>query len=377
MSSAIFDENFYLSNYPDIKAAVDAGGFTSGLEHFEQNGLSAGRVLVSPLYNEESYLQANPDVAAAVATGDYSSGLQHFILSGEAKGRSGLTFNEEFYLQKYPDVAEAVEAGDFSSGLDHFLAFGQAEGRSGDLFFDEKFYLEKYPDVAEAVEAGDFSSGLQHFLLFGKGEDRSGTPFNEEVYLDLDSNSDVAEAVEAGNFSSGLQHYVQYGQNEEERLALFSGTSGNDIITGFGEGSTIIGIEVTTPDVGTVQFENSGEDQVDTLIGGAGTDLFILGIAPSSSNIQGGDPSFYVGGGSADYAVIQNFELGQDDIQLAGYQSFFYNVEVVDGSLNISTRDFSTGDESTGNGDLIAIVEGVTSIPQFSDGTSTGTVQLG
>lgn len=366
MSFAIFDENFYLSNYPDVQAAVDAGNFSSGLEHFQQYGLAAGRVVVSPLYNEESYLQTNPDVAAAVAAGAFSSGLQHFIQFGEAAGRSGLTFDQELYLRKYPDIAAAVEAGAFSSGLEHFIQFGRAEGRSGDLFFGESFYLQRYPDVAEAVDSGDFNSGLQHFILSGEDEGRSGTHFNEEVYLEL--NPDIAAAVEAGDFSFGLQHYEQLGQFNQARLALFSGTSGNDIITGFGEGSTITGVDVTGAGEGTVRSENLGDGEVDTLTGGAGTDLFILGTASPVPGIPQRIPqSFYEGGGNADYAVIRNFEPGEDDIQLAGFQPFFYNIQPVNGSLNISTIE----------GDLIAIVEGVTSELQFASGTSPGTLQLG
>ena len=320
MSFAIFDENFYLSNNPDVKAAVDAGAFSSGLQHFQQNGLAEGRVLVSPFYDEEFYLQTNPDVAAAVDEGALSSGLQHFI------------------------------------------DFGEAEGRSSGLIFDEEFYLQTNPDVAAAVDEGALSSGLQHFILFGKEEGRSRSPLNEEVYLEL--NPDVAAAVNAETFSSGLQHYEQYGQFENDRIALFSGTSGNDVITGFGEGSSITGIDVTKSDEGTVKSENGGDGEVDTLIGGAGTDLFILG---ASSSFQGIPQAFYDGGGSADYAVIRNFEPGSDTIQVAGYQSFFYNLKPVNGSVNISTID----------GDLIAIVEGVTSLSPLSGDSSPGTFQYG
>lgn len=320
MSFDIFDESFYLSNYPDVKAAVDAGGFTSGLEHFQKHGLAEGRVLVSPFYDEEFYLKTNPDIAAA------------------------------------------VESGAFKSGLQHFIEFGEAEGRSSGLIFDEEFYLQKNPDVAAAVESGAFSSGLQHFMMFGKDEGRSRSPFNEEVYLEL--NPDVAAGVKAGTYSSGLQHYEQYGQFENDRLALFSGTSGADVITGFGNGSSITGIDVTKSDEGTVKSEKAGDGEVDTLIGGAGTDLFILGAASSGLSIP---QAFYDGGGSADYAVIRNFEQGSDTIQVGGYQSFFYKLQPVNGNLNISTI----------NGDLIAIVEGVTSLSALSGASSPGTFQFG
>lgn len=362
MSFAIFDESYYLRSNPDVKAAVDAGTFSSGLQHFEQYGLAEGRVLVSLLYNEAAYLQTNPDVAAAVAAGTFSSGLQHFILYGEAEGRSGFTFDEEFYLQKYPDVAKAIAAGTFSSGLEHYVQFGQAEGRTGDLFFDEKFYLQQYPEIQEEIASGDFSSGLQHYIQVGRAEGRSATPFNEEVYLEL--YPDVAAAVETGTFSSGLQHYDQYGQTEG-RFALFSGTSGNDNITSFGKSSTITGVDISLVDPGTVESENAGAGEVDILTGGSGSDLFLLGI---TSSFPGIPQVFYDDEGSDDYAVIQNFQPGSDVIQLAGYQAFFYNLQEVDGNLNISNAT---------NGDLIAIVEGVTSLSPLADESSAGRFQLG
>lgn len=365
MSFAIFDESYYLSNYPDVAAAVKAGTVASGLQHFQQFGLAEGRVLVSPFYKEESYLQTNPDVAAAVNAGTIKSGLQHFIQSGETEGRSGLAFDENLYLQKYSDVAEAVKAGSLKSGLEHFITFGKNEGRSGDLFFDEQYYLQTNPDVAEAVKAGTIKSGLQHFTLYGKAEGRSGVTFNADVYLEL--NPDVAAAVNAGSLKSGLEHYIEYGQSEG-RLALFSGTRGNDTITGFGEGSTITGVDITRTDRGSVRTENAGKGEVDILIGGAGSDLFILGIAASFQGIPSGVPApFYDGGGSNDYAIVRNFEPGKDTIQMAGFQSFLYRSEVVNGSLNISTN----------SGDLVATVEGVTSLSQLSSSSSSGTFQLG
>lgn len=325
MSFAIFDERYYLANNPDVQAAVSAGTFKSGLEHFQIHGQAEGRTSVSPYYDEQSYLQANPDVASA------------------------------------------VEAGTFKSGLQHFIQFGETEGRSGNSLFDEQLYLQRNSDVAAAVEAGSFKSGWQHFLQYGKNEGRSGTYFNEDIYLDL--NPDVATDVQAGSFKAGIDHYTQYGQYETQRLALFSGTSGNDTVTGFGEGSTITGVDINRVSAGSVRSENLGRNEVDTLIGGPGTDLFVLGNASSFPGIPVSIPQgYYEGNGDADYATIKNFEQGKDTIQFAGYQSFFYTSEVVNGNLNVSTI----------NGDLVAVVEGVTSpLSPLSSSTSSGIIQVG
>lgn len=396
MSFDIFDESFYLATNPDVENAVDEGDFSSGLQHFQQFGLAEGRVSVSPLYNEDLYLQANPDVANAVASGVFSSGLQHYIQLGEAEGRNGLfglyneqaylqsypdiaddvasgefssgfqefieegldegrfdaLFNEQYYLQKYPDVANAVASGTFSSGLQHFLQYGLDEGRSGGSVFNEGFYLRRYPDVANAVASGEFSSGLQHFAQFGEAESRSGTPFNEQAYLAL--SPEVAEDIDDGDFISGLDQYLQVGQFEDTEN-LFSGTSGNDIIVSFNDdsGSAITGVEVinVTADEGElsdVLLGSFGVGEVDILIGSQEDDEFYLGFGVSPSNPN--PTPLYVGGGNSDYALIRNFDLGENEIVLAGSPSE-YTSQVVNGSLNISTS----------SGDLIGVVEGVTS----------------
>lgn len=265
MSFAIFDENYYLANNPDVKAAVDAGNFSSGLQHFQQTGLAEGRVLVSPYYDEQFYLRANPDVAAAVAAGGLRSGLQHYIQNGETEGRSAGAFNEQIYLAIYPDVAAAVT---------------------------------------------------------NRG------------------------------FSSGLQHYIQFGQFEANRVGWFLGTSGNDIITSFGQGfSAITGISYDNL-VNNLLTGGavSGVGSVDTLIGKEGADVFALGY-PSVSLLNSAPQQFYVGRGNSDYALIQNFESGRDVIGLQGAIEN-YNLQAVNGNLNISTA----------SGDLIGIVEGVTSL---------------
>lgn len=272
MTFAIFDENFYLANNPDVSAAVNAKIFSSGLQHFQIAGLAEGRVQVSPYYNEQLYLRNYPDVAGRIAAGAFKSGLQHYIQNGESEGRSPGTFDEEGYLVRYPDIKAAVNAG---------------------------------------------------------------------------------------SFSSGLQHYIQYGQYETNRVGFFSGSGGVDIITGFGANTDITGIDIagyTQRVDGTFSYTSSrfGAGEIDTLIGGPGRDIFTLG-ARNAKGVPFLD--FYDGNKNADYARIQNFQPGIDLIRLGGFSKISFKLEPVGGNLNISTS----------SGDLIAIVEGVTSLAEIPD----------
>ena len=380
MSFAIFDEEFYLANNPDVQAAVKAGSFKSGLEHFQQYGIKEHRVSVSAFYEETDYLQKYPDVATAVKNGAFNSGLQHYIEYGETEGRqaNGL-FDEQFYLQRNPDVALAVKNGAFHSGLQHYIEYGKSEGRQVSVLFDEEFYLRKNPDVAAAVKAGSVNSGLAHYLQFGQAEGRSGTNFNELGYTIgelrypfVQGNSDVAIAVKNGIFGSALEHYIKYGQFED-RGGIFTGTRGNDTVTGFGQIDTIYGI-ARSPGLASyylgggksLNFDSFGVNEVDVLVGGSGKDRFVLGVLlPDRYPLP---RSFYIGGGNADFATIENFELGKDTLVLAG-STYNYLFSKSDGDLNIflSASNIYGFREPLSSPDLVATVKGVTSVSQIEN----------
>lgn len=273
-------------------------------------------------------------------------------------------FNEQFYLASNSDVAAAVSAGTFSSGLQHFTSFGLQEGRTQiSSIYSEQNYLNTYSDVAAAVGSGVFRSGLQHYFQAGFDEGRSGifgSFFNDNAYLA--ANPDVAAAVAAGSLSSALQHYITFGQ-AENRVGTFSGSSVNDVINGAGNATQIIGVDVNIDDTGFTRYGTYGSGEIDILIGGAGRDTFILG---AGSELPGVDPQqFYVDGGNNDYALIQNFTRGSDSIQLAGNPQD-YIPQSLNGSINI-----------TYFGDLVAIVQGATSLGIISQSPSTGTFVVG
>lgn len=127
-----FDEKYYLSQNPDVAAAVARGDYKSGMDHFNQAGHLEGRN-PNNVFREQDYLVANPDVAAQVAGGGFKSGFEHYQKYGKAEGRNPgvhAPFNEQAYLAANPDVAAQVKGGGFHNGFDHFLKYGQREGRN-------------------------------------------------------------------------------------------------------------------------------------------------------------------------------------------------------------------------------------------------------
>lgn len=117
------------------------------------------------IFNERFYLETHSDVAAAVAAGAFRSGEEHFTLYGAGEGRisTGL-FNRDYYLAKNPDVA-AAGVNPFL----HFMNYGWYERRDPSALFDTSDYLNTYGDVAAAG-----INPLSHYLNYGVHEGRMG-----------------------------------------------------------------------------------------------------------------------------------------------------------------------------------------------------------
>lgn len=81
------DADWYLAQYPDVRAAVQTGRFRSAKDHYRKDGFKENRLPVRPQVDEEYYLQANPDVAEAVRAGKVKSGYDHYLAFGYAERR--------------------------------------------------------------------------------------------------------------------------------------------------------------------------------------------------------------------------------------------------------------------------------------------------
>jgi hypothetical protein len=180
--------------------------------------------------------------------------------------------------------------------------------------------------------------------------------FSEALYLFV--NPDVKALIQQGKYKSGLEHYTQIGQtkpkaNGEAYESFFTGTAGSDTVQSFGKGKAAhlsgVNIEIVDQKGAAMPLrpQSLGKGEVDVLVGTKeGGNEFLLGsfITPVNPKAE----PFYVGGGDADYARVQNFDQGKDGVMLAGNPSD-YTVQPKAGNVQIATK----------SGDLVAIVEGV------------------
>jgi hypothetical protein len=315
----IFDEPYYLAQYPWVKPAIDAGIIKSGREHFEKFGQAAGLTKISRYFDEATYLAGNPDITPFVRT------------------------------PNNPNVP-------FATGLDHFIQYGYEEGRSRvSPNYDEAFYVATNRDLRSFIE-NNFKSGYQHFIQFGIRDRLLGTSFLEAVYLNR--NRDIGPLVNSGALTTGREHYFNFGKNEPNRTATFIGTSGNDTLTGIGVGNVeLVGV-TSSAGFGAGVSGSDGSNEFDTLIGGPGADTFVLAQPVFTSRVFViGYKTFYIGPG---FATIRNFTQGQDSIQLA--RSSFNNILVFpinnNRDLAIQTNRLSDFNGVTSSFDTLAVIEG-------------------
>jgi hypothetical protein len=211
--NSLFDEHYYLQEYPNVAAAVADGEFATGYDHYIKYGQYEG-YSPSPYWDESWYLQENPDVAAAVKAGTISSGFMHFYLYGQYENRPGLLyFNTSYYLANNPDVAAAVTAGTISSAFEHFVLYGQYEGRSPMKYFSSAVYDAHNEGIVPETTGETFSSDFEQFVEQGQYEGLiASNYYDEEIYLA--DNADVAAAVTAHQYPDGFQQWLEYGQYE-------------------------------------------------------------------------------------------------------------------------------------------------------------------
>ncbi|MCW6048843.1 calcium-binding protein [Microcoleus sp. A2-C5] len=324
---AIFDEKYYLSQYPWIQPAIDAGVIKSGREHFEKFGRAGGLTKVSRYFDEATYLAGNPDLA--------------------------------------PFVRTVNPNAPFATGLDHFIQFGYDEGQRRAQVspeYNESFYLANNSELQPFVQNGTFKSGYQHFVQFGAKEGRFGTSFFEAEYLK--QNPDIVPFVNSGTLKTGREHYFNFGKNEPNRSATFVGSRTNDVLTGVGVGNTeLVGVEVGIAPNGNRQYESFGTNEFDVLIGSPGIDTFVLGVPATAGNVI--PTPLYLGNGQA---TIRNFDIENDFIQLQGNSlSDGYSLTPVGGNLSIQRF-----------GDVLGVIEGGGSLNlTFQQSNGDGTFAIG
>jgi Ca2+-binding RTX toxin-like protein len=226
---------------------------------------------------------------------------------------------------------------------DNIDAFGGDDtvyGYGGDDIIDggagnDKLYGGNGNDIVYGGAGNDIVYGDcgDDVLAGGLGDDKIyGGDGNDRLYGG--SGNDI---VYGGNGND-----IIYGGNGNDKI---DGGNGNDVIDAVADSKLVLPF-------------SSSKDQIDTIKGGEGRDIFVLGMA-GDKKVGVTGSAYYVGGGDLDYAVIQDFQLGSngDKIQLFSQTTTpsDYVLGTVANGLPNGVGIYYTKDNAH---DLIGIVQG-------------------
>ncbi|MEO1445116.1 MAG: hypothetical protein AAFV46_02570, partial [Cyanobacteria bacterium J06635_11] len=203
-----------------------------------------------------------------------------------------------------------------ADGRDDIVGTEERDSDSADL--SVRLFGTNDDDVIRGLGGNDLLRG-------GNGADMlSGDDGNDRLFGD-NGNDTLNGGAGDDNLTGGR------GQD------ILTGGAGNDRLVGGNGRDTLTGVSPLLDGM-------SGLGEIDTLVGQANGDTYVLGNEASR---------FYVGMGDSDYAIVRGFNSRQDVIVLQG-SAADYALERTTGNLPRGTGIFSTND---GN-DLVGIVQG-------------------
>lgn len=154
-------------------------------------------------------------------------------------------------------------------------------------------------------------ANVEALKLLGTAVSGTGNSLNNYIW-----GNDYANILNGKGGNDYLSGYggndYLYGEDGDDRL---QGNLGNDYLYGGIGNDTLAGASLS-------YAGETGQGNIDSLTGGAGKDTFVLGGVQGSGEFIG-TARFYDDGnlltsGTSDYALITDFKVGEDIIQLAG-----------------------------------------------------------
>jgi Ca2+-binding RTX toxin-like protein len=172
----------------------------------------------------------------------------------------------------------------------------------------------------------------------------------EKILAKTDSLGLNLELVDSLNNLDGLRG----GKGNDSLLGLggddlLVAGAGNDVVYGGVGNDQIFGDDGDDILFGVGQ-NNLGAGSIDAMTGGNGKDKFMLGNAKNA---------YYTRGGELDYALIRDFTVGQDKIQLEGKQKDYRLEKITVSGIGADADVRGTG-IFTKQGELVGVVENAT-----------------
>jgi hypothetical protein len=405
-ASKKFDGDFYKGIYADVDQLIQEGKYSSSLDYYEKVGQFKAT-------KKEAFFMGSPGNDVVLGFGDdvdlygisyqttikndkiavftpNSLGVGEFdILVGRNEGvvedgffLSALTGDHERTGQNGAGSSAKLYVGqgdkdhaliyNFNSDNDYVSLSGKVsdykfESRKGDFYISTKEgdlvgIVKNAPELKVRRFLKDGT-----FRLSNKPKIQHG--FNDGIYLAINPQAQLA--IDSGSFTTIEDYYVKAGS---DTVGYFTGTTDaktsdqktlNDTVFGLGSKNIIagVGLKLSGGKGTNIKLEvlTTGKGEQDTLVGTDGaSNEFWLGYQKEV---------FYVGNAGKDFALIENFQPGEDSLLMSGKPSD-YTFAAVDGGVDIASK-----------GDLIAKIKGINTTqltlnaPDANTGTFTVTAK--
>jgi len=311
--------------------ALHSGPSISGVEYIRNVETGRGNDRINYLGRDNNILYAgagndtvNPGLGQDYVDG--GSGRDLLMLD-----YSGLTFAGT--KQVTPGVALLTRA----DGHGAAFAYRDTVSASDALTFDhiEQIRVKgsRFADVLQTGSGADTLDG-------GAGADSLVGGAGNDVYVVDSSHDTIRETANGGTDLVRASLNYTLGANLENLTLTGSaknalGNAANNILTGNSQANSLIGGGGNDALFGAAGNDflggSSGNDTLtgaagsglgerDTLLGGSGSDLFVLGTSAGALY----DDGLAAKPGTSDYALIQDFTPGEDRLQLAGQASDYH-----------------------------------------------------
>jgi hypothetical protein len=204
-----FDEAFYRGRNPDVAAALAAGEFTTGYEHY----CALGYLSRMPhwLYDDDTYALGAPDLTDQVMVNfGCANRYDHYLKAGAREGRiAHLLFQPAVYVAAITGRADGILDG-ADNAFQHYLhrLWRIRQDIATSPYFDAAWYLAHCPAARAAIAAGECADALHHFLTAADAGDPL-PEFSADFYRA--SQPEAAQAVAAGRFDSLYDHFLKVG----------------------------------------------------------------------------------------------------------------------------------------------------------------------
>ena len=242
--SAVFNYNYYVNKYPDIKKAFGTD-YLGVLKHFVTCGMKEGRQAIAT-FDVKSYKNKYQGLRVSFGN-DLPKYYYHYMNYGKKEGRvaTGVTtvqdpvtklngvdysrvYDFNYYISKYPDLKK-VFGNDDVGALKHFVNNGMKEGRQAKATFDVNSYKNAYSNLRKAF-GNDNTKYYMHYINYGYKENRKTTGVTKVVnpitVLDGVDYSRVynyeyyttkypsLKKIYGNDDIAVLKHFVNYGMKE-------------------------------------------------------------------------------------------------------------------------------------------------------------------